>query len=359
MNGANENGARRNGARSATERITYCIVPRELAPKLHDTLRDHFRDNPSVRVVVERRRGERRKAERRRAEEAEPSEVEERRRIRSVCGRRVADRRATTVPVEPPPLPRKARRYADRLVFVERLEPSDQEAMDIEANRLILRYQGGDESALVDLYLRYFNNVYGYARVALRDHHEAEDVTQQVFTNVIDAIPRYEVQPDKPLRAWLLRIARNSVLDVVRHRQRFCVEDPEQLARLEGESDVETLGVLNWLSDRDVTFFVERLPAAQREVLVLRYMLDLSSEEIANVLGRTPAGVRKLHTRAVRTLEQRLASVGRKDLRSRRIPTLIRIKPAPVLAARRFALASGFTPAGRLWAASSRLRGRA
>ena len=94
-------------------RISYCIVPPELESKLYDDL-VRYRDDPSIEVIVERRAAERRSGEERRKRDIGPPEgMEDRRRIRNDDGRRVGERRATLVPVaDPPPLPRKARRFA-------------------------------------------------------------------------------------------------------------------------------------------------------------------------------------------------------------------------------------------------------
>ena len=56
------------------------------------------------------------------------------------------------------------------------------------------------------LYLRYADNVYGYVCSIVRDEHEAEDVTQQVFAKLMTAIARYEPR-SVPFSAWILRIS--------------------------------------------------------------------------------------------------------------------------------------------------------
>jgi RNA polymerase sigma-70 factor (ECF subfamily) len=322
--------------------MTYCVVPRDLAEKLYEPLREHFRAERSVEVVVERRRTDRRGAASRRARDPEPRAAGgERRLIRSASGRRIAERRALTAPAAvPPPLPRKAARHAAELVFLERLEPSSQAKRDADSKRLVTRYQAGDEAVFGELYLRYFNPVYTYARVALRDHHEAEDVTQQVFIRVLSALGRFQLRPNVPFRGWLFAIARNVIVDAVRQQHGLLLEPPETVEAIldhapPGQDTAETLG---WLSDREIAMFVERLPLAQRQVLVLRFMLGLSGEEIAQALGRTHMAVRKLQQRALRQLEQRLAAVGRTSSEHRRIPMRVRMKPLTVMARRRFAL---------------------
>ena len=316
--------------------MVFCIVPRELASKLHDELREFYAGDPDVRVVVEMRRRDRRSRARRGSEA--PVSAKERRRIKSAEGRRVADRRARAVAIDPPKLPRKLRPYADQIRFVRRDEPTEQKATDLDSARLVVRYQAGDKSAMSDLYLRYFDAVYGYARLALRDSHEAEDVTQQVFMQVFQSLPSYELRGSTPFRAWLFRIARNAVVDSLRKSDRVSVEEPATVAlRMDARRGNEVEAALEWLSDGDISFFVERLPAAQRGVLVLRFMLDLSTEEVATVIGKSPKAVRQLQSRALRTLRERLAAVAVSRNRVR-APMLTRVRPAPVLAARRFAL---------------------
>src|SRR5215218_6205429 len=106
----------------AGRQITYWIVPADLAGELHDALRRHFKRSPDVEVLVERRGGSRR-SEPRRAVEGDAET--ERRRVRLRDGRRAADRRATEGSVEPPrPLPAPAAPHAERLRFVQRIEPT-------------------------------------------------------------------------------------------------------------------------------------------------------------------------------------------------------------------------------------------
>jgi DNA-directed RNA polymerase specialized sigma24 family protein len=84
--------------------------------------------------------------------------------------------------------------------------------------------------------------------------------------------------------------------------------------------------------------FIERLPLAQRQVLLLRFMLDLSNDEIARVLDRSNDDVRLLQSRALRFLRDRLAAVGRTSTRPGRVPALRRFRQVPVLRSRRYAL---------------------
>jgi RNA polymerase sigma-70 factor, ECF subfamily len=321
-------------------RVVYCVLPAELAIELHDALREHWRDDDSIVVVVERRSLDRRRAERRGIGREQP-EQPERRRILGTAGRRVGERRGVAVTVGSPELPAVAAPYVDRLWFVERLEPRGRDAEDLESNRLIVRIQAGDASAFDLLYLRYFDRVYAYARVALRDAHEAEDVAQQVFVNAIQALPRYEVRDETPFRSWLFRITRNLVLRSISRSGRLQPEEPEELERrLESPAPDPPMG-LDWLSDHDLARLVERLPMSQRQVLLLRYVFEFTTAEIAEALDRTPVAIRMLEHRAMRALEARLAAMRGSAPRCERFPMVVRTRALPVLASRRRALLFG------------------
>src|SRR5437660_7722913 len=56
----------------------------------------------------------------------------------------------------------------------------------------VARAKEGDHEALRYLYVSYSNNIYGYVRSIVRDDHEAEDVTQQVFAKLMTTLPKYD-----------------------------------------------------------------------------------------------------------------------------------------------------------------------
>ena len=82
----------------------------------------------------------------------------------------------------------------------------------------VARAQAGDREAMRYLYLRYCDNVYGYVCTIVRDEHEAEDVTQQVFAKLLTALARYE-ERSSPFASWLLKVAHNTALDHLRTRR--------------------------------------------------------------------------------------------------------------------------------------------
>lgn len=167
--------------------------------------------------------------------------------------------------------------------------------MDLRPGELecaIARAKQEDPAAFAYLYLRFADNVYGYARSIVADDHEAEDIVQQVFARLITAVRSYEPR-GVPFSAWLLRITRNMAIDHTR-RQRAIPTERDAL----GEDARETDGTLA-LALRDS---LAELPEGQREVVVLRHVAGLSHAEIASRLERSEQAVHALHHRGRRTL---------------------------------------------------------
>ncbi len=183
----------------------------------------------------------------------------------------------------------------------------DAESLVVSAVR---RAQAGDRDAFAFLYVRFADDVCGYARSIVRDCHEAEDITQQVFVKLTHAIEKYR-EREVPFFAWLLRVTRNVAVDHLRRQHPLPVEE------VRGERD-ELGGDLP--NDRlaDLSGALAALPPAQREVLVLRHLAGMSPPEIAETMGKTESSVHGLHNRGRRALIASLIERGAAPATARR-----------------------------------------
>jgi RNA polymerase sigma-70 factor, ECF subfamily len=163
--------------------------------------------------------------------------------------------------------------------------------------RAVARAKEGDTDALHFLYVRYADSVQGFVRSIVGYHHEAEDVTQDVFAKLMSAIRKYE-QRDVPFSAWILRVARNAALDHVRARRPTPCEEVRVSEEAYEKRDFDRVQSL-----REA---LEGIPAEQREVLVLRHVAGLSPGEIAERMDKTEGSIHGLHHRGRRALRDAL-----------------------------------------------------
>jgi RNA polymerase sigma-70 factor (ECF subfamily) len=154
---------------------------------------------------------------------------------------------------------------------------------------LMLRYRDGDAGAFEVLYRRHRAGLYRFCLRMCGAPAKAEEVFQDAWLNLIQARGRYRVEAR--FRTYLYQIARNRMLDVLRHDGRPAVsldsdEGAPVAAALE-EAEVERPDAL--LQRRQVlegiSAVMDRLPAAQREALLLHEEGELTLEEIAELTG--------------------------------------------------------------------------
>ena len=159
----------------------------------------------------------------------------------------------------------------------------------------------GDWDALTYLYSRYSDDVCRFVQSIVRDHHQAEDITQDVFAKLIRAIQKYE-EREVPFAAWIMRVARNAALDHVRSRRQIPVDEVRISENGEEQTSLDCTRALKEA--------LAELPQSQREVLVLRHIGGLSPTEIAERLGKTEASIQGLHHRGRAALKVSLRELG-------------------------------------------------
>jgi RNA polymerase sigma-70 factor (ECF subfamily) len=168
-----------------------------------------------------------------------------------------------------------------------------------------VRAAQADRAAFELLYRRYLSRVYGYAFYQLADHHDAEDATERTFLAALDALGTYR-ERGSTFRAWLFRIAHNTIANMHRSRRRRRQEpippDPAWPA-----PNADPAGLVSRADElRAAMRAVAALPQERRQVILLRFVDGLSAAEIGEVLGRSPGAVRVLQHRALRDLARSL-----------------------------------------------------
>src|SRR4051812_31769919 len=163
------------------------------------------------------------------------------------------------------------------------------------------RAREGDDDALRLLYLLYADNVFGYVVAIVRDEHDAEDITSEVFARLPRALSRYRVSAT-PFTAWLLRVARNAALDHLRAQRSV------PLAEVRASGEGAEIGARDRLDGLRSAF--ASLPDDQRQVMLLRLIAGLTPAEVAEQMGRSVDSVHALQHRARRRLRAELTRLG-------------------------------------------------
>lgn len=152
--------------------------------------------------------------------------------------------------------------------------------MDDDDAVLVARAQAGDADAMAALLDRHFDFVNAICLRTLRDPAAAEDLRQEVLSRVASRIRSFDQRSS--FRTWVFVIARNLALNEIRSQRRAPIPTDEIEAVTGAAPRTEAEDVANRL---DVDAALARLSGDRRDVIVLRYLHDLSYEEIADRLG--------------------------------------------------------------------------
>lgn len=155
---------------------------------------------------------------------------------------------------------------------------------------LILRAQSGDDAAFVRLVDRYHPRLLYYVKRLLGGGADAEDVMQGVWLDAYNQL--YRLKAPEAFSVWLYRIARNKAVQNIRSERTYApIEDANEVAAPEEEEPT-------W-SPEDAALVTQALDALShdhREALTLRFMEEMSYDEIAEITGCSIGTVRsRLH----------------------------------------------------------------
>ncbi|MFA5126642.1 MAG: RNA polymerase sigma factor [Patescibacteria group bacterium] len=163
-----------------------------------------------------------------------------------------------------------------------------------------LRLKSGDSDAFSFFYDQYVDRIYRFVFIKVSDKQVAEDLTQDIFLKIWQHL--VDKKDIRSFSAFIFRIARNSVVDYYRksYRQELPLEyldesqEPadDKAATLDKSMDTETLLKL-----------LRNLKPEYQEVLLLRFVEDLSIEDIAGILQKDKNNVRVLLHRALAKLK--------------------------------------------------------
>lgn len=166
----------------------------------------------------------------------------------------------------------------------------------------IRQAQRGEKEAFAKLYEHYLPQIYRFVYIKINNKAEAEDLTHEVFLNTWQNIKRY-VPREFPFSSWLYRIARNEVIDFYRtNKKNIRLELIEENSL--GIPETESLNLDQALELENIKKLFQHLTQEQRDVLIMRFVEDLSPKEISGALNKSEGAIRIIQHRALNELKE-------------------------------------------------------
>jgi RNA polymerase sigma-70 factor (ECF subfamily) len=187
-----------------------------------------------------------------------------------------------------------------------RADARPQKGSTDEVRQLVERAQQGDRAALEELYLLHFDRIYSYLHMSVGNRHDAEDLTTQTFMKMLESIKRFRWQ-SAPFSAWLFRIAHNLAMDHFRASRRWQPEEevPEPLGETEPSAEA---AAFQSIGRQSMLELIENLSQEQKQVLTLKFVLNLPNAEVATILGKTEGAIKSLQHRALVSLQKQITN---------------------------------------------------
>jgi RNA polymerase sigma-70 factor (ECF subfamily) len=170
------------------------------------------------------------------------------------------------------------------------------------------RLKQKDKDAFIKTYDLYADDIHRFVYFKIGGKpEEANDLTSIIFLKAWDYLRQNKLRDAKTLRALLYKIARTSIVDYYRQHQNqktVSIDDEEHPVEITDDSQ----DLLQRLSvNSDLELIRKKLPELKieyREVIVMRYINDLSLDEIADITGKKKVNVRVLLFRALKALRE-------------------------------------------------------
>jgi RNA polymerase sigma-70 factor (ECF subfamily) len=170
-----------------------------------------------------------------------------------------------------------------------------------ELDSLVRRARLGDGTAFESLWFALAPRVAAYLRA--RGVSAVDDVTSEVFLGAYNGISAFAGE-GVAFRSWLFTLAHHKSVDAFRRSRPEYPYEPGADPRVAPSAEDEAL---TNLGVSGLVHALDNLPAAQREVLILRVVADMHVDDVARLIGRSPAAVRQLQKRAVANVRRSMS----------------------------------------------------
>ena len=161
---------------------------------------------------------------------------------------------------------------------------------------------GADTSEFTKYYEEFKKGIFNYIlyRVGF-DRDTAEDLTSEIFIKAFEHFDSYDRK--RPFKTWIFTIAHTHLINFrVGQKKTLPLNEAVDLVREGSKGELRQDSVDHDIAMSKIMSLVTDLPEAQREIVILRYVNDLSNNEIAHLIGKEEGAVRTALSRAIGTL---------------------------------------------------------
>ena len=163
-----------------------------------------------------------------------------------------------------------------------------------------------DMEAFGELYERYLQKIYNYVYYRTGNAHDAEDLTAKVFFRAMSHIEGY-VDKGAPFQAWLYRIAHNLVANWHRDQGRRKIIALDDYVAHSLQSDAPDRLAEEREEQDQLMRALRRLPDDRQQLILLKFVEQMSNAEIGEIMGRTEGAVKSLYHRTLLALRDEMA----------------------------------------------------
>ncbi len=175
---------------------------------------------------------------------------------------------------------------------------------------LVIKAKKGDKKAFSVIYSEFFTPIFRYIYFRVNSKEEAEDLAQNVFLKIWLALPNFETREGGQFISWCFTIARNLIIDFWKKKKEISLENDETFKISERKISETEDNLIQSIEIKNIGAQIKKavtlLGDDQQEVIVLKFINDLSNKEIADLLGKNEEAVRQIQSRALKELRRLL-----------------------------------------------------
>lgn len=185
--------------------------------------------------------------------------------------------------------------------------------MNRNDEKLVEDYLGGDKDAYTEIVTRYLKPIYNFIYRLIGNEKEAEDISQIVFLKAWKNIKKFDT--DKSFKTWIFSIAKNASIDYLRKRKDIPMSSFENDAgdnpiadNLVSEERGADKVFAQSQDKKQIEIMMRGLSVEQKEVIILKYVNEMSLSETAEIMNMSKDTVKSHHRRALLKMRESIDS---------------------------------------------------